>query len=68
MRCGSGVLHEEFWESRPDQRTDIELFQIWINSPRERKFEDQNEQHITVTGHRQRIVEHILSTPPLHHE
>ena len=40
MRCGSGVLHEEFWETRSDRRTDIELFQIWINLPRERKFDE----------------------------
>jgi quercetin 2,3-dioxygenase len=31
MRTGSGVLHEEFWETRPDRRTNIELFQLWVN-------------------------------------
>ena len=24
-------MHEEFWETREDRRTDIELFQIWVN-------------------------------------
>lgn len=40
MRTGSGVLHEEFWETRPDRRTDVELFQIWINLPASMKFDE----------------------------
>ena len=28
MRAGRGALHEEFWETRPDRRTSIELFQV----------------------------------------
>jgi len=39
MRCGSGVLHEEFWETKQDRRTDIELFQIWINLPKTQKMD-----------------------------
>jgi redox-sensitive bicupin YhaK (pirin superfamily) len=39
MRTGSGVLHEEFWETRSDRRTNIELFQLWINLPAARKFD-----------------------------
>ncbi|KAL9182465.1 hypothetical protein ACHAXT_013117 [Thalassiosira profunda] len=31
MRSGSGALHEEFWETRSDRRTNIELFQLWVN-------------------------------------
>ena len=40
MRTGSGVLHEEFWETRPDRRTNIELFQLWINLPASQKFDE----------------------------
>jgi redox-sensitive bicupin YhaK (pirin superfamily) len=40
MRTGSGVLHEEFWETRPDRRTDIELFQLWINLPALHKMDE----------------------------
>jgi redox-sensitive bicupin YhaK (pirin superfamily) len=39
MRTGSGVLHEEFWETSPDRRTNIELYQLWVNLPAERKFD-----------------------------
>jgi len=39
MRTGSGVLHEEFWETLPDRRTSIELFQLWINLPASHKFD-----------------------------
>jgi len=39
MRTGSGVVHEEFWETRQDRRTDVELFQIWINLPASMKFD-----------------------------
>jgi redox-sensitive bicupin YhaK (pirin superfamily) len=39
MRTGSGVMHEEFWETRPDRRTNIELFQLWINLPACQKME-----------------------------
>jgi quercetin 2,3-dioxygenase len=39
MRTGSGVLHEEFWETRPDKRTNIELFQLWVNLGAAQKFD-----------------------------
>lgn len=39
MRTARGVLHEEFWETRPDRTTRIELFQIWMNLPRRQKFQ-----------------------------
>lgn len=39
MRTGAGVMHEEFWETRPDRRTDIELFQLWVNLPASQKFD-----------------------------
>jgi redox-sensitive bicupin YhaK (pirin superfamily) len=29
MRTGRGVMHEEFFETRENERTNIELFQIW---------------------------------------
>ena len=37
MRAGRGAMHEEFWETRDDRRTSVELFQVWINLPRRRK-------------------------------
>jgi len=46
MRTGSGVLHEEFWETRPDRRTAIELFQLWINLPASQKFDEPVVQYI----------------------
>jgi redox-sensitive bicupin YhaK (pirin superfamily) len=33
MRSGSGAMHEEMWETRPDRATKIELFQLWVNLP-----------------------------------
>ena len=39
MRAGSGVLHSEFWETREDRRTDVELFQLWVNLPGSMKFD-----------------------------
>lgn len=39
MRTGAGVTHEEFWETRPDKRTNIELFQLWVNLPASHKFD-----------------------------
>ena len=39
MRTGSGIMHEEFWETRPDRRTNIELFQLWVNLPARQKFD-----------------------------
>lgn len=39
MRTGSGVMHEEFWETNPDKRTNIELFQLWVNLPATHKFD-----------------------------
>lgn len=39
MRTGSGVLHEEFWETDPKRRTNIELFQLWVNLPASLKFD-----------------------------
>jgi len=40
MRTGSGVMHEEFWETDSEKRTNIELFQIWVNLPSLRKFDE----------------------------
>lgn len=40
MRTGSGVLHEEFWETDSKRRTNIELFQLWVNLPAIRKFDE----------------------------
>eukprot|EP00586_Coscinodiscus_wailesii_P001186 CAMPEP_0172485558 /NCGR_PEP_ID=MMETSP1066-20121228/13628_1 /TAXON_ID=671091 /ORGANISM="Coscinodiscus wailesii, Strain CCMP2513" /LENGTH=334 /DNA_ID=CAMNT_0013250887 /DNA_START=337 /DNA_END=1342 /DNA_ORIENTATION=+ len=39
MRTGAGVLHEEYWETRDDRRTNIELFQLWVNLPSANKFD-----------------------------
>jgi redox-sensitive bicupin YhaK (pirin superfamily) len=39
MRTGAGVMHEEFWETRDDRRTSIELFQLWINLPAAQKLD-----------------------------
>ena len=40
MRTGSGVLHEEFWETSNDRRTNIELFQLWVNLPSSHKMDE----------------------------
>jgi hypothetical protein len=40
MRTGAGVQHEEFWETNPNRRTNIELFQLWVNLPSRRKFDE----------------------------
>jgi redox-sensitive bicupin YhaK (pirin superfamily) len=40
MRTGSGVMHEEFWETNPKNRTNIELFQLWVNVNSARKFDE----------------------------
>lgn len=39
MRSGSGAMHEEFWETRPDRRTNIELFQLWVNLGSDQKLD-----------------------------
>jgi len=39
MRTGAGVMHQEFWETREDRRTNIELFQLWVNLPSQQKFD-----------------------------
>jgi len=46
MRTGSGVLHEEFWETSPDRRTNIELFQLWVNLPATHKFDSPAIQYL----------------------
>lgn len=46
MRTGAGVFHEEFFETRDDKRTDIELFQIWINLPKNRKLDPPAVQYV----------------------
>ena len=38
MRAGRGVMHEEFWETRSDRPTKIELFQLWVNLPSKLKM------------------------------
>jgi len=40
MRTGSGVLHEEYWETLPYRRTNVELFQLWINLPASQKMDE----------------------------
>ena len=30
-------MHEEYWETRSDRTTQIELFQLWINLPARQK-------------------------------
>ena len=30
-------MHEEYWETRSDRTTKIELFQLWINLPARQK-------------------------------
>ena len=30
-------MHEEYWETRSDRTTRIELFQLWINLPARQK-------------------------------
>mmetsp|Transcript_32239 Transcript_32239/g.82149 ORF Transcript_32239/g.82149 Transcript_32239/m.82149 type:complete len:329 (-) Transcript_32239:162-1148(-) len=37
MRSGRGAMHEEYWETRSDRTTRIELFQLWINLPARQK-------------------------------
>jgi len=49
MRTGAGVLHEEFWETSPDRRTDIELFQLWINLPAAMKWDEPAIRYIGTT-------------------
>lgn len=49
MRTGSGVLHEEFWETRNDRRTNIELFQLWVNLPSKQKFDPPHIQYLGYT-------------------
>jgi quercetin 2,3-dioxygenase len=39
MRTGSGVMHEEFWETSDTRRTNIELFQLWVNLPASHKMD-----------------------------
>ena len=39
MRTGSGVLHEEFWETSSTRRTNIELYQLWVNLPASHKMD-----------------------------
>ena len=39
MRTGAGGMHEEFWETSPTRRTNIELFQLWVNLPARQKME-----------------------------
>ena len=46
MRTGAGVMHEEFWETRDDRRTNIELFQIWINLPSKQKLDPPAIQYV----------------------
>lgn len=52
MRTGSGVMHEEFWETDPKRRTNIELFQLWVNLPARQKFDEPVIEYIgTNTSH-----------------
>lgn len=40
MKAGRGTIHEEMWDSQDTQHTPIELFQLWVNSPRINKFDE----------------------------
>lgn len=52
MRTGSGVMHEEFWETKPNRRTSIELFQLWVNLPAKQKFDPPVVEYVgTATEH-----------------
>ena len=46
MRTGAGVMHEEFWETRDDRRTNIELFQVWVNLPATQKLDEPHIQYV----------------------
>ena len=46
MRTGRGAMHEEFWETRDDRRTSIELFQIWVNLPGRQKMDPPAIRHL----------------------
>jgi redox-sensitive bicupin YhaK (pirin superfamily) len=37
MRSGRGAMREEYWETRSDRTTRIELFQLWVNLPSRQK-------------------------------
>lgn len=38
MRAGRGVIHEEMWDVQPGRYDRIEIFQLWVNLPGEKKF------------------------------
>jgi redox-sensitive bicupin YhaK (pirin superfamily) len=39
MRAGRGTIHEEMWDIKNEEKkfTNIEIFQLWVNLPREKK-------------------------------
>jgi quercetin 2,3-dioxygenase len=39
MKAGRGTIHEEMWEVDSKKHTNIELYQLWINSPQRNKFD-----------------------------
>eukprot|EP00520_Triparma_pacifica_P011525 CAMPEP_0118638092 /NCGR_PEP_ID=MMETSP0785-20121206/3497_1 /TAXON_ID=91992 /ORGANISM="Bolidomonas pacifica, Strain CCMP 1866" /LENGTH=64 /DNA_ID=CAMNT_0006529313 /DNA_START=693 /DNA_END=883 /DNA_ORIENTATION=+ len=38
LKSGKGILHEEMWDTS-DGRTEQELFQIWVDSPKGEKYD-----------------------------
>lgn len=62
MRTGSGVLHEEFWETRNDRRTNIELFQLWVNLPARQKFDPPHIHYVGATTAHPWVEHHSIAT------
>lgn len=31
MNAGRGILHEEMWHTEPWEKTDVEIYQIWVS-------------------------------------
>ena len=66
MRTGSGALHEEFWETSPDRRTNIELFQLWVNLGSDQKMDPPAIRYLgqdsTTTNWIERKIEHEGNT------
>mmetsp|Transcript_5852 Transcript_5852/g.8585 ORF Transcript_5852/g.8585 Transcript_5852/m.8585 type:complete len:495 (+) Transcript_5852:59-1543(+) len=63
MRTGSGVLHEEFWETSPDRRTNIELFQLWVNLPASHKFDPPAIHYLGKDTESSQWIEHDIIDP-----
>lgn len=31
MNAGRGILHEEMWHTEPWEKTEVEIYQIWVS-------------------------------------